>query len=59
MVQFITIDDPTDPRVAGYAQVRERDLVGRHGLFMAEGEVVVRMLAASQLCEPVDRKSVV
>lgn len=53
MVQFITIDDPADPRVAGYAQVRERDLVGRQGLFMAEGEVVVRMLAASRLCEPV------
>ena len=53
MAQLIPIDDPADPRVAGYAQVRERDLVGRQGLFMAEGEVVVRMLAGSRLCEPV------
>lgn len=53
MPNLIPIDDPADPRVAGYAQVRERDLVGRQGLFVAEGEVVLRMLAASRLCEPV------
>ena len=53
MASIIPIDDPADPRVAGYLQVRERDLVGRVGLFVAEGEVVVRMLAASHLCEPV------
>lgn len=33
--------------------MRERDLVGRQGLFVAEGEVVVRVLARSPTCEPV------
>jgi tRNA G18 (ribose-2'-O)-methylase SpoU len=33
--------------------VRERDLVGRQGLFVAEGEVVLRVLSRSQLCAPV------
>jgi tRNA G18 (ribose-2'-O)-methylase SpoU len=32
--------------------VRERDLVGRQGLFVAEGEVVVRVLARSPLARP-------
>jgi len=36
-----------DPRVADYREVRERDLVGRAGRFIAEGEVVVRVLARS------------
>jgi tRNA G18 (ribose-2'-O)-methylase SpoU len=39
-----SITDPDDPRIAGYRQVRERDLVGREGLFVAEGEVVLRTL---------------
>lgn len=47
------IDDPADPRIAGYRDIRERDLVGRQGLFVAEGEVVLRMLATSTQCEPV------
>jgi tRNA G18 (ribose-2'-O)-methylase SpoU len=33
--------------------VRERDLVGRQGLFVAEGEVVLRVLAKSPRMEPV------
>ncbi|MDP3749418.1 MAG: RNA methyltransferase [Phenylobacterium sp.] len=32
--------------------MRERDLVGRQGLFVAEGEVVLRMLARSRLHRP-------
>lgn len=32
--------------------MRERDLVGRQGLFVAEGEVVLRALARSPLMEP-------
>lgn len=47
------IDDPDDPRIADYRDIRERDLVGRQGLFVAEGEVVLRMLATSTRCEPV------
>jgi len=42
--ELIPIDDPADPRVAPYLQVRERDLVGREGGFIAEGEVVLRVL---------------
>jgi tRNA G18 (ribose-2'-O)-methylase SpoU len=38
---IVPIDDPGDPRIADYRQVRERDL-RRGGGFMAEGEVVVR-----------------
>ncbi len=44
MAEIIPIDDPDDPRVAVYRQVRERDLVGRQGGFIAEGEVVLRVL---------------
>ena len=36
------IDDPADPRLAPYLDIRERDLVGREGKFVAEGEVVLR-----------------
>jgi tRNA G18 (ribose-2'-O)-methylase SpoU len=44
------IDDPDDPRVAAYVSIRERDLVGRDGRFVAEGEIVLRaLLAASRL----------
>ena len=44
MTVVIPITDPADPRVAPYIQVRERDLVGRRGEFIAEGEVVLRVL---------------
>lgn len=37
----ILITDPQDPRIAAYREVRERDLVGRLGRFVAEGEVVL------------------
>ncbi|GMB83506.1 RNA methyltransferase [Shinella zoogloeoides] len=40
----IRIDDPGDPRIAGFVSIRERDLTGRDGLFIAEGTVVLRML---------------
>jgi len=49
----IPVEDPGDPRVAAYRDVRERDLVGRQGLFVAEGEVVLRVLARSRLHRPV------
>ena len=44
--QTIAITDPADARVAAYSDIRERDLVGRQGRFVAEGTVVLRMLAA-------------
>jgi len=46
--EIIPITDPDDPRIAAYRAVKERDLVGREGLFIAEGEVVVRILARTQ-----------
>ncbi len=38
---MISITDPADPRVAGYRDIRERDLRGREGLYVVEGEVVL------------------
>lgn len=50
----IPIDDPRDARVAAFRDIRERDLTGRQGLFVAEGEVVLRVLASpASLCRPV------
>ena len=43
-MDLIRIDDPGDPRVAAYLDIRERDLVGRHGRFVAEGKVVLDLL---------------
>jgi len=51
--QLVHIEDADDPRTAAYRDVRERDLVGRQGLFVAEGEVVLRVLSHSPLCAPV------
>jgi tRNA G18 (ribose-2'-O)-methylase SpoU len=42
VADLILIDDPNDPRVAAYRDIKERDLVGRQGLFIAEGETVLR-----------------
>jgi tRNA G18 (ribose-2'-O)-methylase SpoU len=41
---IVVIDDPDDPRVAPYRNIRERDLVGREGRFVAEGKVVLDVL---------------
>ena len=48
MVEIVRIEDPEDPRIADYRAVRERDLLGRDGLFVAEGAVVLAVLAASR-----------
>lgn len=49
----IRIDTSDDPRIAGFRDIRERDLTGREGLFVAEGEVVLNVLASPQsLCRP-------
>lgn len=42
MPQFSTVTDPDDPAVAPFRAIKERDLVGREGLFIAEGETVLR-----------------
>ncbi|SEM79431.1 tRNA G18 (ribose-2'-O)-methylase SpoU [Methylobacterium sp. UNC300MFChir4.1] len=36
--------DPDDPRLEPYTRMRERDLVGRAGRFIVEGEVTLRLL---------------
>jgi tRNA G18 (ribose-2'-O)-methylase SpoU len=43
-MELIRVTDPHDPRVAAFRDIRERDLVGRQGLFIAEGKVVLNVL---------------
>jgi tRNA G18 (ribose-2'-O)-methylase SpoU len=52
MVEILTIDDPDDPRIAAYRAIREGDLVGRHGQFIAEGEVVLNVLLSERSLHP-------
>ena len=48
---LIPITDPDDPRVAAFRHVKERDLTGREGRFIAEGKGVVRVLTSpASLC---------
>ena len=46
MAELIEVDDPADPRLADYRELRDvalrKHLEAQHGLFMAEGEKVVR-----------------
>jgi tRNA G18 (ribose-2'-O)-methylase SpoU len=46
MAVLVPIDDPADPRLADYRDLRDvelrKHLEGEHGLFLAEGEKVVR-----------------
>ncbi|WP_372423973.1 TrmH family RNA methyltransferase [Salinarimonas chemoclinalis] len=43
MRETIPIDDPDDPRIADYRAIREKDLAGRAGKFVVEGEVALRI----------------
>ena len=45
---LIAISDPDDLRIEAYRAVRERDLLGRQHRFIAEGEVVLRVLLRQQ-----------
>ena len=44
MAPIERIESLEDPRVADYRNIRDADLMGRRGLFMAEGRLVVRTL---------------
>ena len=44
---LIRIDDPDDPAIAEFCSIREKDLTGRKGQFIAEGSVVLRLLASA------------
>ncbi len=46
MATPLPVADPEDPRLEPYRAVRERDLVGREGRFVVEGEVVLRLMLA-------------
>lgn len=52
MPTIIHVADPGDPRIEAYRDIRERDLVRRDGLFVAEGKVVLAMLLASRTYRP-------
>lgn len=41
---IVPVDSPDHAALTPYTKMRERDLVGREGLFVAEGEVVLRVL---------------
>ena len=47
----IHIEDANDPRIAGYRAIRERDLAGREGRFVAEGKVVLNVLFSARRFE--------
>ncbi|MFG1409533.1 RNA methyltransferase [Xanthobacter sp. VTT E-85241] len=44
MPDLVTITDAQDERIADFVALRERDLIGRKNRFIAEGEVVLRLL---------------
>lgn len=44
---MIRIDDPDDPRIAPYRELKERELAREGGRFIAEGELVSKRLWAS------------
>src|SRR3954471_15031542 len=44
---MIAITESSDPRIEAYRAVRERDLLSRGERFIAEGEVVLRVLLAA------------
>lgn len=53
-MNLIPVTDPADPAVLPFREVKERDLTGRQGLFIAEGEVVLNVLASpASRCQPV------
>ena len=50
MPRIIAVDAIDDPRVEPYRDIRERDLVGRLGRFVAEGRVVIEKAVGSPGC---------
>jgi tRNA G18 (ribose-2'-O)-methylase SpoU len=47
--RLIPIESLSDPRMAPYANLKDRDLAREGGRFLAEGELIVRRLLASNL----------
>src|SRR5262245_48744273 len=44
------VDDPADPRLADYRDLKDGELRRRRGIFIAEGHQVVRRLLAARRC---------
>ena len=44
--RVIRIGDADDPRIEIYRDIRELDLIRRHGHFIAEGKTVLQVLVA-------------
>lgn len=47
LANIVRIEDAGDTRLEAYRAVRERDLAGRDGLFVAEGRVVLEKAIAA------------
>ena len=51
MAQIVAVDDPDDPRLADYLRLTDvrlrTSMEAAHGLFMAEGEKVIRRAVAA------------
>jgi tRNA G18 (ribose-2'-O)-methylase SpoU len=47
----VPVSDPDDPRIAVFRSIRERDRVGRDGIFIAEGLSVLTVLLTRSRCE--------
>ncbi len=50
--EIVRIESQQDHRIAAYRAIKERDLVGRDGLFVAEGKVVLNVLFTARRFEP-------
>lgn len=50
-LEIARIEQPDDPRIAPYISIRERDLAGREGRFIAEGKVVLNVLFSARRFE--------
>lgn len=53
MATIITIANALDERIEAYRDVKDRDLIGRQGHFMAEGRLVLLRLFASAFCQTI------
>ncbi|AQS41185.1 MAG: 23S ribosomal RNA methyltransferase [Candidatus Tokpelaia hoelldobleri] len=48
-MQFVAVERADQAEIAAYRHIRERDLAGRHGLFVAEGKVVLSVLLRARV----------
>jgi tRNA G18 (ribose-2'-O)-methylase SpoU len=51
-MNIVPVTDPNDPRIAAFRDIRDRDLAGRDGLFVAEGKVVLDVLFTARRFAP-------